>query len=360
MIGILTYFQHINYGTYLQAYALQNLLKDLGCENELINYRTKKNQRSEYRSLMIKGERDGRTRRLIRLRILVFKTLQKRLNATKRYLDRGDLSQKHYSAVIIGSDQIWCYTQEWAGLETAFYSAGLSAAKIVSYAASLGPDRHDQEHPRIIARLMKNFKHVGVRDTNTYRFAEAKAAVTPVMVLDPTLVFRFNEESASVREDPYLLFYSDGLLPSADLIYSIRKIAEDNQLKIIAVGETYHWCDMNLLTITPFQWMRLIKNARFVFTCMFHGLMFCVKFRKPFAMYLNEGRKNKGLDFLQRIGLASRVVDTGADLSYSFHNAIDYAPVNDFLAAQITDSIHFLKTAILLDPRAESAVEYNN
>ena len=37
-VGIMTWYQHMNYGTFLQAAALQTIIKELGYEVEGINY----------------------------------------------------------------------------------------------------------------------------------------------------------------------------------------------------------------------------------------------------------------------------------------------------------------------------------
>ena len=52
MHGIVTFHDGINYGAYLQVYALQNYLKQLGIDSEIINYKNKKHEFNEYKCFL--------------------------------------------------------------------------------------------------------------------------------------------------------------------------------------------------------------------------------------------------------------------------------------------------------------------
>lgn len=49
-VGILTFHGVHNYGSCLQAYAMLTTIKNLGCESEIINFRTEK-QKDQYAPL---------------------------------------------------------------------------------------------------------------------------------------------------------------------------------------------------------------------------------------------------------------------------------------------------------------------
>ncbi|MGN6050936.1 polysaccharide pyruvyl transferase family protein, partial [Pseudomonas aeruginosa] len=118
MIGILTFSRCYNYGAFLQAYALHRFLIDNGYDNELIDYRSKKSIDNELNSLL--NERKGYTFLTLKIwfKILKFKIYHFKFKKTKHYFSREELSQKHYDLIIIGSDQIWCYSKEWGGVDT--------------------------------------------------------------------------------------------------------------------------------------------------------------------------------------------------------------------------------------------------
>ncbi len=53
-------------------------------------------------------------------------------------------------------------------------------------------------------QLMKNFHRLGVRDMNTFKFAESLNHNTPTLVLDPTLIYNFDTE---VKELEIIFFF---------------------------------------------------------------------------------------------------------------------------------------------------------
>lgn len=346
MIGILTFFQCYNYGAYLQAYALHHYLLENGDDNIFINYRKQKSIDNELKAMLLAERQSPLIFIKMLIKISKFKIYQRKLNRTHWISNREDLEVIHFDTVIIGSDQIWCYSKEWGGIDTPYFSNNLNSTHIISYAASMGPDKFDARHPRSIMRLMKNFKHLGVRDTNTYHFAKQFGATEPQIVLDPTLLYDFKNEIKKVSLKNYIIFYSDGLLPDQEVIDKFRSIAKEKKLKIVSIGKKFDWCDLNIIAPSPFLWMGYIKHASFVFTCMYHGLLFSVKFNQPFAMFLSAERQNKCLDFLKGINLQNRIVKSTDDLHASFNLGIDYQPVNNWLKNQKDISETFLKSSL--------------
>ncbi|QHI35465.1 hypothetical protein IMCC3317_08110 [Kordia antarctica] len=349
MIRILTFFDCYNYGAYLQAYALHKFLIERGFENEFINYRTKKSINNEFNEELKPGAKNIKLYLKILFKVLNFKLYQRKLKKTKPIYVSADLRNMKFDKVIIGSDQIWCYTQEWGGIDTTYFSDNINAETIIAYAASLGPDNFNKQHPRSILRLMKKFDHVGVRDYNTLNFAKLARPDDkkgPHLVLDPTLIYDFNKEIKMPSVKNYIIFYSDKLEPSHDVIANVKKIAREKNLKIISLGKSYDWCDKNIISLAPFLWMGYMKNADMVITCMFHGLLFSVKFQTEFMMFLNEHRKNKCLDFLKRIDLENRVINQPEDVVDLFNTKINYKKVDSFLQTEIKHSKEFLISAL--------------
>lgn len=342
MIGILTFSRCYNYGAFLQAYALHRFLLENGYDNELIDYRNKKSIDNELNSLLSEGRGNLFLTIKIWFKIFKFKIYHSKFKKTQHFVRREELSHKHYKLIIIGSDQIWCYTKEWGGVDTPYFSDQLSADRIISYAASMGPDNYNQQHPRSIKRLMKNFHSLGVRDTNSYRFAEQLNPSSPTLVLDPTLLYSFEREIKEVNLERYILFYSDGLLPDARTIYELKNLSEEKGLKIVSIGKHFDWADTCIVSPSPFRWLGYLKNADFVFTCMYHGLLFSIKFNRQFAMFLIPERENKCRDFLKRTGLDNRVLKDSGQIHTLYNTIIDYSQVNIFIQEQKEISISFL------------------
>ncbi|WP_118194323.1 polysaccharide pyruvyl transferase family protein [Albibacterium indicum] len=126
----------------------------------------------------------------------------------------------------------------------------------------------------------------------------------------------------------------------------MKVLSRNKGLKTVSIGKKFDWADLNIISPSPFSWMGYVKNADFIFTCMYHGLLFSIKFNKQFAMFLIPERENKCLDFLKRIDLTSRVVRKVEDMNIVFGSQIDYSPINDFLKRERKISVSFLLSSL--------------
>ena len=116
-VGVLTFHASFNYGSMLQAFALQRILEKLGYEPEIINFRTEKQKELYSYNRKLKSFKE-----IIR-RILLFpykKDLFKKqdkfedfiknyLYCTKEYSILDQLKEENlgFDYYIVGSDQIW-------------------------------------------------------------------------------------------------------------------------------------------------------------------------------------------------------------------------------------------------------------
>ena len=116
-IGIMTWFKHNNYGTVLQAYALQKKINSLGNEAEIINYSTRIRKTMFYEMnfhFIIKKlsneffhqkyhQNNSNTKKL-------FNDFRNNyLNISKECDNHNELKQvsESYDKIVCGSDQIW-------------------------------------------------------------------------------------------------------------------------------------------------------------------------------------------------------------------------------------------------------------
>ena len=119
-VGCLTFHASHNYGSCLQAYALQRVIKDKfgdDIDYRIINFRIKV-QKDFYRSIFEKKDAKSIYSRLFFLfgkkalkeKYLLFeKFIEEDLNITKEISDIDELEKKlnDYDLVLVGSDQVW-------------------------------------------------------------------------------------------------------------------------------------------------------------------------------------------------------------------------------------------------------------
>ena len=191
-----TWASYNNYGTLLQAYALQKSIEQLGYENmiisdrEILNERKAKTPKSSAEKQLIQAQQDGISARLQRLltnpgrlsRMLLMRTNREKYelpyNGSQSACDEfrrselrilyGQISDSltalndQFDAFICGSDQVWSVHD---GVFNPYYYLDFVTKKKISYASSLGTDRIPPETAQIIKNLLVDFSAVSVRES---------------------------------------------------------------------------------------------------------------------------------------------------------------------------------------------------
>lgn len=121
---------------------------------------------------------------------------------------------------------------------------------------------------------IKRYNSISVRDYTTENLVFQVTGKHPQIVLDPTLLANWEVNVDSpVKKKDYILFYYCEHLP-VHIKTQIFDYAHKNGLAVYGAGDSdkdYDECTVNL---TPEEWVAMFKNARFVFTGTFHGVIF--------------------------------------------------------------------------------------
>lgn len=340
-IGILTFHDGINHGAYLQAYALHNYLKSKDVENKIIDYKSLPFTLKEYWAFRSKHpfKLCGNISKIIK-----FKKYHQRFNRTKRVYTQKGVSGLCFDKVIIGSDSVWNYSSPLIGFDPVYFSKNINARKIIAYAASFGPDNSTDAFPKQLHELLMRFDAVAVRDSNTKEFYEKLTHKEAIVVLDPTFLYMWDNDIIEPKYNNYILVYSTGLEPYA--VEFVSKLAARLNKKIISIGYMNRECDKNILSVSPFEWLGFIKYADFVVTSMYHGVLFSINFNKCFCTFVTPYRANKITDFLNRMGLSSRIVCSDNGMNILNDRSFDYFAVNHQLALERKRSCEFLQRAL--------------
>ena len=186
-IGILTFHAAKNYGAVLQCRCLYEVLKSLGHEVSVIDYRPDyltapyrlwKNKFLKHPMTMLKVSASlaGAIRR-----DSAFDSFEKELNLIQP--GTGGLD-----AIIYGSDQIW-NAHICGGFDPVFFAdtAGAKDVRNISYAASDGGLLYSDEELKEFRRLLHNFYRIGVREYPMQQRMD-DAGIPAVVNLDPVLL----------------------------------------------------------------------------------------------------------------------------------------------------------------------------
>lgn len=346
-IGVMTFLHNDNYGSTLQAWALQKTLAAMGHAAEHIDYRPSKAEK--IRNLLLSGNSpklilEGmRKRRASGSRPTGFQEFQARqMKLSPACPDHAALKKQaeQYDLLIAGSDQVW--SPVW--LNPAYFLDFTDKPKL-SYACSLGvkemPARRKQ---RRMAALMKPFRAISVREDAGADIVEKLLGRRPAVTPDPVMLAEKAQWRAVSRNpaagEKYILCYFIG--DRADYWQRVAEAAKRVQLpvKVIPMTEAAWQSGYETVQCAPEEWLGLIDGAQYLITDSFHGATFAAILNRPFEVlrrYREEDPENKNSRVEQMLSLL--------DLSWTNENP-DWERVNARLSGIRTEGAQWLDKAI--------------
>lgn len=360
-IGILTWHQYYNFGSMLQAYALQTTLRELGIQSELIDYYDLKTmpppgKREKTKFFIKKMLAALNLQRLIGNYYSFQRFYYKRLQKSKTITSREELQQlsSRYRCIICGSDQIWApnvydpvYMADFADEKT---------VKLISYAASIGLNDIPVELQATYSRLLSRFSKVSVREEIGKRLLKEQCGIESEVVLDPTLLlkaedYRKIEKAIDGIKEPYVFCY----FLNKDHRYRerVEKYASEHGYKIYGVsacGRDKEWMQL-LPQAGPEEFLWLVDHAATVFTDSYHGTIFSLQFHKNFWTFerftkddpICQNSRIQQLDRFFGVGIKFLALDADVDDS----TTIDYRLIDEKLQFNRERSKAFLRKELL-------------
>lgn len=349
-IGILTHHYINNFGAFLQAYSLQEAIKELFPEDEVciincINIKHFGINTGGWFRFYIKRENFRSWFQKIQLPRTFGQAREKYMNLTGRCYNARGIEKLNLDYIVVGSDEVWNY-KETKGNAKVKFGVGLDKEKLVAYAPSVG-QTDDTDIPDYVRTGILRFKAVSARDALTEKLAEEIRGEEIRRVVDPTFLIRTPADSVKGVKQPYLLFYYCDGLPREEREKIIR-YARENHLEIYGAGECDKVYTDITVNITPFQWVWMFRNAEFVITGTFHGAVFSMLNHRQFACYLsNPSRIRKVASLLDEFDLRDRQCSANAsEIIETLNRKIDYEKKEVLFEQRRQKSRKFLKDAI--------------
>lgn len=303
-VGIMTFHWAANYGAVLQAFALQEFLRELGFDAVIINYLPRRLILRDTARLIARGRiKTLRVRRQKERKIKPFRTGYLRL--TKRYGSFASLkSCTGFDAVIAGSDQIWNESFTMCGERgpTLSYFLDFTDALRISYAASFGAESIPPLMADKVAGPLSAFSALSVRERGGVEILK-KMGFQAELVCDPALLFgaEFYQKRLSLNNECSFCVFGYILHRG----WKVSSLAEDIVKNICGKR-----CFFGGGDFTVEQWLSAIKNSGFVVTDSYHCVVFAILFRRPFIALVNEenSMKDRFVTLLCILGLEDRIV----------------------------------------------------
>lgn len=379
------YFKH-NYGSMLQAYATQMALDKIGYDNETINIsgfsheiRKAKIQYFIKASLTsdIMLSKMGMAMNVVRRKISMgsygalsrkrnekFDTFAKNhFRLSSPYQSKAELGckcEEDYSAVLVGSDQLWLP----GNIAADYYTLNFvpNSLNTIAYATSFGQSELPKDFAIKAHEFLKKIRHIAVREESGQKLVKQLADRDVPVVCDPTLLFTGEEWLTIQQEKPlidekYIFCYFLGRNPSHRNF--AKRLSEKTGYKIVAlthldeyVKSDESYADKTPYDIDPSDFLNLIRNAEYICTDSFHCSVFSILYRKPFFTFLRYTRKtqwstNSRLDTLfSMLDISERMMHGDENIDDCIKIKTDFDIVLRKLETLRAESYGYLKVAL--------------
>lgn len=361
-VGCITFHASHNYGSVLQAYALQEFVKNNfnDIEYKIINLRTQR-QKDIYSVFPKTASLKYKIFVLLNYSSLKAKYdrfenfINTKLSLTEEFENENINENKFdFDFYISGGDQCWnirCTDFSWL-----YYLPFVKKAKKLSYAVSLGPKPLDfsSSEKEKIKFCVNSYSSLSLREEGSIE--QLKNLVDRLMKknLDPVFLLNKNEWAAlagkRIEKSSYIFLY---ILDEDKEAYSFAgRLSKLLKKKVIISKPIFPRKDFfhhftNRFDSGPVEFINYICYADAVVSTSFHGCVFSSVFERP-LFTLNADKDSRRKYFLEKFGLEPRNV--GVSVSdediLSLLNGCDFTKFRAEVKREQEKSLAYLKSAL--------------
>lgn len=377
-VGIITTFRQANWGSVLQAYALQRVVDSLGYKSMVIDYIYPNEWHYQHGCPRHKQSIVRKVKELVKSILVVLKLreskpskmdllnefIENKMFCSPKVKYRRDLVKlPTFDIYLSGSDQIWNPNSMLGDMSYMFDFAPGKSPKIAyssSFSCASVPANMEDDYAKYLSR----YRAISVRESNGVELAKKYSKLDNVqLVLDPTLLLSKNEwhelaKESEIKELPssYILFYMLAYTysPENKMVELLNHFSLKYDCPIIGLVEKPMGFEGEYIQITRKQnvgipeFLELFEKATMVVTSSFHGTAFSVNFGKPFIA-LEDG-KSKADDrlstLIHTLNLGSILIDTNTVVDDSLSPYYDVVNEQELLEAERQKSLLFLTNAL--------------
>lgn len=327
-----------NYGAIITAYALYEIIKDMGWDAVFIDTETAYGNRNN----------------------TMLKYITDRCSVSKKYADSLECYELNemFDSFVIGSDQCWNYKLNQLYDDIFALRFVNDTKKRISYATSLGPisNLSTEEFGRYRDSFEK-FDAISVREKEGADLCGKMVSKPVFHALDPILLRKIDKYKSEIQvagidydgKKPYVLNYLLDIKPACmELVSKINdKTKIGKVITILGLDSTNPW-DVEIDNVEDiksiYEFIASFMYCDYVVTDSYHGMCLAILFNKPFKTILNRGRGSERFDSLAGIlGLKEHLVESEDDIN---DYEIDWETVNQKLSCYREKSSHWLEEAL--------------
>lgn len=308
MICIVTVYKSQNFGSYLQAKVLRDILLQYDKDVFLLD--------GNFRPWLLKSQFIDICRNLYHIRLWqVWHTIYKIFHnyclwRSLPHITLTEVRKRTDVTYVFGSDEIWNVDRDVCCIPL-FWGCGIEGKKIAYGPSVNNATLYQLQSIGSFKKSLLKFSKLSVRDDHSSDIVSSLLGKNLPVVLDPTLlksVEYYKKSGYTKLPYKYIAIYAF-FLKDID-IQNIRSFAKDKKLKIVMLSGKNDWCDvcLNVKTDNPFLYY---LDAEYIVTDTFHGTAFAINFQKSFVSLAYDN--NKIFNLLSKFNLLDRVA---TNLSY--------------------------------------------
>lgn len=320
-IGILTYHDTANYGSFLQCYSLLKLMEERypNICFEIINYTHSTNERNKFKAPIVLAKSNLRNLpKYISLQYNFAKCVRSLPLSKPHFVSSSydrivDYINENYDGVIVGADTVLNASR---GFPSIYNLPGVNVKKYYFAASAHGLDYEQivEEDIKRWKELLDGFDYIGVRDSYTASFIQyIDASIKYHSMVDPTFFYKPITGIDTVKARVLKKYKIDGnkkmigvMSYSEKAINAIQRVYGKTHI-IVSLYRDSKSADVFLYDLKPHEWAVVFSMFEFTFTQFFHGTLFSLLNGTPVICFgrtkLEERKCGKVEDLLHYFGM---------------------------------------------------------
>lgn len=355
-IGILTFHRAYNYGAVLQCYALQEDLKELGHDVEVIDYKQPfiDHIYQIYNWDLIRGcfRHPLGFYKFIKLVLPLRKLKRKNFgNFRNQYLTTSNPCTatnipQDYDFYVIGSDQLWGINCLGGQLDPVYFGEfkHKESAKIIGYAISTDNKSLKSAPQKQLSNWLQNFHALSLREQSMSDLLYNCMGTKSHVDLDPTLLLDKEKWNFTPKIDwstkKYVIVYYAGR--------PIGKYAHNELLRKASAISNHigaEVVDLSSMKYAVEDFVMSFKYAQCVVTSSFHATVFSVIFNTPlYSVKLHDGHDGRYVNLLKNLGMEESLIEM--DDFVEVPPMTDYTKVNYNLSLLREKSLEYITKSL--------------
>lgn len=362
-VGIITMHKVMNYGSILQAYATQEIVRKLGYDSELIDYDFPNVWQFSRGVPQHKLSLKSRISKALHLRKAYAKEpkfkrfIRTHFHMSKEFFTAEELQANppSYDIYLTGSDQVWNY--KFTKMDPSFFLSFAPAdCPKIAFSSSFAVDAIPLELEEEMKSRLNTYHSISVREQRGQKIIKELIGKDVPVTLDPTLALDGEDWSKLIsnprRKEKYIFLYMlDYAYNPAPYIYDlVRELQKKSGFTVfsnVEMPKAYGISYRSVADAGIEEFIQLIRDSALVVTSSFHGVAFSVNFGVPLLAVVPQDVKadTRLTSLLDTLDLQNCIVRVNS--SFEGLDGVYDKEKEQFLLSNLRkDSLNYLREAL--------------